>query len=133
MQLPEPTKKDLRSFGMILGGGVIVIFGLFFPWVLDRPIPYWPFIFAAIVVPIGLIAPMALKPVYKVWMKIGLVLGWINTRIILGVFFYLIMFPIGFAMRLFGWDAMARKLDDSADSYRVISKRSSPEKLEKPY
>lgn len=133
MQLPEPTKKDLRSFGLIFAAGICLIFGLFFPWVFDKPTPPWPWIVGGVSAGLGLTIPMALKPVYTVWMKIGHVLGWINTRIILGLVFFLFFFPLGFLMRLFGWDAMARKLDDSAGSYRVASKRAKPQQLEKPY
>ena len=34
-----------------------------------------------------------LRPIYVGWMKFAFVLGWINTRLILGLFFYLILTP----------------------------------------
>lgn len=133
MHYPEPTNKDLRSFGLILGSGIVILFGLFFPWLADRPFPLWPWIFLAISGGIGLTIPVVLKPLYALWMRLGHVLGWINTRIILGIVFFVFLFPLGFVMRLFGWDAMARKIDASTTSYRVESKRAKSEQLEKPY
>ena len=50
----------------------------------------------------------------------GEVLGWINTRIILGVLFYLLFTPLGLCMRLRGKDPMRRTLSPEAESYRVV-------------
>ena len=50
-------------------------------------------------------------------MKFAFVLGWINTRLILGIFFYLILTPVGLIMRLFGRDPLHRKLDRKATTY----------------
>ena len=77
--------------------------------------------------------PAALRPVYTTWMKIGHGIGWVNTRIILGVLFYVIVLPMGLIMRLFGKDPMARKRDESASSYRIESVSEAKDRLEKPY
>ncbi len=47
------------------------------------------------------VAPSLLHPVYRGWMRVGEVLGWINTRIILTLVFFLVVTPIGLLMRLF--------------------------------
>jgi hypothetical protein len=61
------------------------------------------------------------------------VLGWVNTRIILGVLFYVKILPMGLIMRLCGIDPMARKHDKSASSYRIKSMSVAKERLEKPF
>jgi hypothetical protein len=53
-------------------------------------------------------------------MKVGEMLGWLNTRIILGVLFYSLFAPIGLIMRLRGKDPMRRALIPEADSYRLV-------------
>ena len=78
----------------------------------------------------ALIAPASLRPVYKVWMRFAGVLGWINTRIILGLVFFLMFFPFGLIMRLFN-DPMRRKLDKSIKTYRVLSTSPKRENMEK--
>jgi hypothetical protein len=50
-------------------------------------------------------------------MKFAFVLGWINTRILLGIFFYLILTPIGLIMRISGKDLIDQKIDKGAKSY----------------
>ena len=67
-------------------------------------------------------------------MVIGNALGWINTRIILGILFYVLFFPIGMGMKLLGKDPMARKINRTKDtSYRISCSRKNIELMEKPY
>jgi hypothetical protein len=70
--------------------------------------------------------PSSLTQVYRLWMIVGEVLGWLNTRIILGVLFYALFTPIGLYMRLRGKDPMRRTLAPEVESYRVIRQPRSP-------
>lgn len=130
---PTPTVRELRLFGLMMGGFIAVIFGLLIPWIWDLEFPEWPWMAAAVFIVWGLAAPASLSPVFRVWMKFGGVLGWINTRLLLGLVFYLMFFPLGVIMRLFGWDAMHRKLNANAQSYRVPSKVAARNNMEKPF
>ena len=56
-------------------------------------------------------------------MTIGYMLGWVNTRIILGLIYYLVFAPLGLSMRLFGKDSMRRRFEPSAESYRVVKQQ----------
>jgi hypothetical protein len=128
-----PEKSDLRKFGFIFGAGLVLIFGLFFPWLLERPWPAWPFITAGGFILMALVFPTGLKPLYIAWMKFGHVAGWINTRIILGLVFFAVFLPFGLVMRLFGNDPMKRKLDNATTSYRVPSHSSPRDQMERPF
>ncbi len=129
---PEP--KDLRSFGMTLGVIFVLLFGLFFPWLFDaEQFPLWPWVVCGVLFVPALLYPKALHPLYVVWMKLGYILAWINTRIVLGFVFFLIVTPMGLVMRLLGNDPMDRQPDNSASSYRVKSTREAKERLEKPF
>ena len=127
-----PDKSELRKFGFIFGAGLVLIFGLFFPWLLERPWPAWPFIAGGILATLALVFPLGLKPLYIAWMKFGHVAGWINTRIILGLVFFTVFLPFGLIMRLFN-DPMKRKLDDASTSYRVPSHSSPRDQMERPF
>jgi len=131
--IPELDRKGLREFGLVTGGIVAVLFGLFFPWLLDRPIPRWPWVIFGVLTIMGLAAPMALKPVYRTWMKFGLLMSKVMTPLIMSIAFFLTVTPLAVLMRLMGKDYMARKLDSSARSYRVPSKATPPKRLEKPF
>jgi hypothetical protein len=134
--IPELDKKGLREFGLVTGGVVAGLFGLFFPWLFDRSFPeefpLWPWIVLGILGGWGLVAPNSLRPVYRVWMRFGLMLSRITTPIIMGLVFYLVVTPFGLVRRLFAKDAMARKFENLV-SYRVPSKKAPIKNLEKPF
>jgi len=132
-EIPELDRKGLRDFGLVTGGIIAVLFGLFFPWLLESRIPVWPWIFAGILGAWGLAAPMSLQPVYRLWMKLGLLLSRITTPIILGIVFYLLIWPMGLVMRIFGRDPMARRLDGTAKTYRVTSHKAPKQNMERPF
>ncbi len=58
-----------------------------------------------------------MKPIHIAWMTLAFALGWFNTRLLLGIFFYLILTPIGVVMRLLGVDLIDQKIDRRAESY----------------
>ncbi|MCS6328545.1 MAG: hypothetical protein H8K06_15885 [Nitrospira sp.] len=112
-------KRELRNFGLMVGGMLCVI-GI---WPMIRhgeAIRLWAILPGAPLILLGLATPTMLGPIFKVWMKIGHVMGWINTRIILGVLYFGLITPMGVVMRMFGWDSMSRALRQDAESYRVV-------------
>jgi hypothetical protein len=134
--IPELDKKGLREFGLVTGGVVAGLFGVFFPWLFDRAFPaefpLWPWVVFGVLGGWGLIAPNSLRPVYKIWMRFGLMLSKITTPIIMGLVFYVVITPFGLMRRLFGDDPMARKFENLV-SYRVPSKKAPKKNLEKPF
>jgi len=52
-----------------------------------------------------------LKIFYKIWLKIGEVLGWIWTRILLTIIFFVVIGPISLVMKLFNKDPLQFKFD----------------------
>jgi hypothetical protein len=114
----EITNKQLRSFGFTVGG----IFALIALWPLivraEDP-RWWAVVVAGCLLVPAVVFPKSLTWVYKGWMALGHVLGWINTRIILGFVFYFVVTPIGIVRRLLGKDPMGRRLRPDLESYRV--------------
>jgi len=131
--IPDLSRAELRKFGLMTGGILALLFGLFFPWLFEKSIPAWPWITAAVLGGWGLIAPLSLQPVYRGWMKLGLLLSKITTPIILGIVFYGMFFPMGLVMRLSGRDPMARRLDDEAASYRIKHEKAPKKSMERPF
>ena len=132
-EIPSLDRRGLREFGLVTGAIFVALFGLFFPWVFEFDVPIWPWILGLILAVWGLLAPMTLNPVYRGWMHFGLLLSRITTPLVLGAVFFLMIFPLGFVMRRFGWDPMARKIDDTASSYRIRSSKSEKGRFERPF
>ena len=126
-------KKGLRDFGLIFGLMIALVFGIVGPLLWRHALPLWPWIAAVIFWVWALLAPQTLNPVYQVWMRIGLVLGWINTRLILGIIFYLILTPMGIIRRSMGRDPMGREWKRHVESYSIPSQMRTRESMERPF
>jgi hypothetical protein len=124
--------RDLRIFGLVLGALFAVFFGVW-PLLRHRATPRWPWIVAALLWLFALIWPAALSYLHRGWTRLGLALGWINTRVILTLLFAITIVPLAFLMRLWGRDRMGRKRDPRSDSYRVPSRRRADKDMEHPY
>ncbi|MEH2196837.1 SxtJ family membrane protein [Nostoc sp.] len=133
-EIQQLDRKELRDFGLLGGAIAAGLFGSLLPLIHHESLPILPWVIASILWVWALIAPATLNGVYQIWMRIGLVLGWINTRIILSVIFYILITPIGLIMRgVFHHDAMARKLDADVKTYRIINQVKPINKMEKPF
>ena len=127
------TTKELREFGLLFGVILVLLFGLLLPWIFAKPFPLWPWWVLAVTATLAVLYPSGLKPFYKLWMLFGGIMGWINTRLILGIVFYLIFVPFGLVMKLFGKDPLSRKLDSKMTTYRVTNKSHNKENMENPF
>jgi hypothetical protein len=81
------------------------------------------------------VAYPVMKPIHIAWMKLAFVMGWFMTRVILGIFFYLILTPMSVVMRLFGKDFIDEKMEPQSASYwkkRDLSK-FDPKHIEKTF
>jgi len=111
--------KPLRSFGLMVGSTFALI-GVWPAVWRGQHLRLWSLVLGGVLIALALVWPRSLTQVYRLWMTVGEVLGWINTRIILGVLFYLVFTPLGWCMRLRGKDPMQRMLAPEAESYRVV-------------
>jgi hypothetical protein len=98
MALKPPSRKDLRRFGLVLG--VLLAAAGLVPLLRGGPVRLWAEAAAVPVLGVALAAPALLWPVHWLFLKIGMVLGWVNTRILLGIMFYVVITPIGLVKRV---------------------------------
>jgi hypothetical protein len=104
-------KITLKGFGLTMGVVFLVFSGLLFfrqKYTVAGDVLAVSCIFFIV----GFVFSFLLKPVYIVWMRFAFILGWINTRIILVILFYLIFTPVGLFMRLFRVDLLERKMKE---------------------
>ena len=118
------TPKELRKFGLMVGG-IFCAIGLWPALFRGQPLRSWALIVGVLLLVPALTIPRVLAPVYRVWMLVGEALGWINTRILLGVVFFLVITPMGMVRHLLGKNTMRRSFDPDVESYRVV-KRARP-------
>jgi hypothetical protein len=124
--------QELRTFGLMLGALFAAFFGVW-PLLRHRSTPLWPWVVAGVLWLLALIWPAALSYLHRGWTRLGLALGWVNTRVILTLLFVISIVPVGLLMRLCGRDRMARKRDPLSASYRVPSRQRPDKDMEHPY
>ena len=76
----------------------MAVAAIFLGWLFELPALY---AVGALFALLAAAAPRALVPLYKPWMRLAEALGWLNTRILLILIFYLVVTPIGLVLRLF--------------------------------
>lgn len=128
----DRSPRALRKFGWTVGP-VILLLGAVFLW--RQRGAGWPLICIGIVLVVAAgLAPATLKWVHGPWMIAALALGWIMTRILLTIVFFLVVTPIGLLQRLFGKRAI--EVDFSADAasyWQARTARPAPEDYEKQF
>lgn len=138
----KPGSGELRKFGLLFGMFFILVFDIVIPIIhhgigalFSDPglVPHWPWMTGGLVMAWGLAHPASLYLLHRPWMKFAEIAGWINTRIIMFLLFYLLIFPIGFIIRLFGYDPLRRRIDDQLESYRKVCKPHEREHMRHPY
>jgi Saxitoxin biosynthesis operon protein SxtJ len=80
---------------------------------------------SAVFLAITLLAPRLLRPLNLIWLKFGLLLHKIVNPIIMGVLFFGVFTPMGFAMRLFGVDFLRLKRKPAGETYWIVKGEDS--------
>ena len=113
------SKKQLREFGLLIGFGFPILIGWLLPAVAGHGFRAWTLWLGVPGLILGLTAPSWLHYPYKGWMALGHVLGWVNSRIMLGLVFLIVLQPIALIMRILGHDPLRTK-KFARKSYREI-------------
>jgi hypothetical protein len=66
---------------------------------------------------LGLTWPRRIKPVFVAWMALAFPIGWIVSRVILGLLFYGLFTPVAWILRLKGRDELGLKRQPEATTY----------------
>lgn len=106
------TQKELRDFGLLVGG-VFLVLGIF----ILKNVTSHAAIIGFTLVTVGLIKPKLLKYIYICWMTIALMMGWVVTRIILLVVFLLVMIPLKLVLQWKGERLLDTKINKRAKTY----------------
>ena len=86
---------------------LVIVTGLLaLAWIFDIPV------MGKIALAIGTVSifiPPAARAIEWAWLKLALALGWVNSRILLSIIYFVFLMPIAWMSRLFTKDPMALK------------------------
>jgi hypothetical protein len=118
---PSPSRRQLREFGLLIGIAFPLLLGWLLPALHGASFRSWTLWIAIPALILGLVAPRVLALPYRGWMALGHGLGWVNSHLILGAVFVVVLQPIALVMRLNGHDPLRRRRSPVA-SYREVRK-----------
>jgi hypothetical protein len=126
-----------RDFGLLVGGVFLALGGWWFYRGKYTALSSFLLASGALLVLLGALRPQLLVVPNRLWMKLAEAMGFVMTRVILGIVFFLIVTPIGLVRRLFGGDPLSRRAGRTAaaESYwkPYTERRSDPKHYEKMY
>ncbi len=102
-------KGELKKFGLIMATAFVVL-SLLILWKRGE-FPVITAVLAALFFILSFRGHFLLKPVHKIWMSFSIILGRITNTVLLAVLFYLVLLPLGLAVRLLKGDFFGLKLD----------------------
>ncbi len=121
----EPSRRQLNQFGFIWLG-FMALFGAFAWFRLTAPTVAGVLWVVAVVVPIiGWLAPGFMRLIFVGMSYAAWPVGFVVSHVILAMVYYLVLTPIGWSMRLFGYDPMARRSGEPGASRWVLRQTDS--------
>jgi len=120
-----------RKFGLITGGVLLVLF--FYSLIFHRQYGVVIGVIGSSLILFALIKPLILNPLRKVWDKVGMILGIINTSIILSLLFFLVLTPLGCLMRLMNKNVIDLKWNKSKSTYWETTPANPEHSLQKQF
>ena len=129
----RPNRRQLRTFGLAFGGGLTVLGGILW-WRGVTAVPPYLWGVAVVLWLLALVAPRALRPVEMVMATIFRAVTAAITAVLLTIFFFLIITPIGLFMRLTRKDFLGKKFARERESYWVTIPEDGPwSRPDKPF
>lgn len=120
----DDSMKNTKTL-MVMAAGFIAIYLL---WDLN-----WAIYLALTLTIIGSFSSYLSKWIAWVWMKLAWVLSLIIPNIILGISFFLILFPIALMSRVAGSKTNFILKNDRNSFFKEVNKDFDPESFEKPW
>lgn len=113
-----------RAFGFIVGG-VLALVGLW-PLARGRDARWWAVTLATAILALALTRPGLLRPLNRLWTRLGLLLHGCVQPVVMGLVFFTTVTPIALVMRLLGKDPLRLRFDSAAPTYWIERRPPGP-------
>lgn len=115
----HPGTRELRWFGVLVPAFFALLAVLLWWFSKATAVP-------AVLVGLGAafgglyaIVPRARLLLYTAWMRAIYPVGWLVSHVLIGVVYFVVLTPIGWALRLAGQDPMQRRIQRGTRTYWV--------------
>ena len=110
--------KNSRKFWLAIS---LILFGvgIYNFYYNSTQVSIWCFVAASPILLLSLLVPKVLKPEYSLITIVSRKIGWYNSKLLIGILFYLIFTPIAVIYRIIGKDPLNRKMEKYRKSYWI--------------
>lgn len=113
----DQSRRALVKYGRTMAVALLILGALVFFFGEHRERGYWVGAVGIVFLIFSWLAPGALKLIHKGWMTFAFAIGWVMSRVILTVFFFVAITPVGLIMRLVGKNPLTAR--SQSDSYWI--------------
>jgi hypothetical protein len=114
----DPTRRELRQFALFW----LPVFCAAVGSLLVYRYAAWSAaiglgVCGLLAIVVGIVRPEWMRIVFVGWMCAAFPIGWTVSHLLMGMIYFLVITPIGLAMRLLGRDPLERRFDRTAETY----------------
>jgi hypothetical protein len=131
--LTSDDTRELRRFAVGAGALLVALVWVLVPWWRGATRPLWALTVGLGLIALGLTWPRAVHPLYRAWRPVGRLLALVNTWLLLGLVFFVVILPLGAVLRRAHRLQYRSGFDPRAASYRVKVERGHVTNLEEPF
>src|SRR5665647_856457 len=113
-----------RSFGTVMAAAFALIALL--NWWHSGHVWPWTGGLAAALLATSFLFPSALKPFNWIWFKFGMLLHAVVNPIVMGLLFFVAVWPTGLVMRALGKDLLRLRREPDTESYWIVRQPPGP-------
>ena len=115
LKLIDKSDEAVKKTGLTLG--VVLILIALLLWYLGKSSFTYFSITGGLFVILAIVAIPVLRPFHKLWMMLALLMGFVMSRVILTLLYYLVLTPIGLLAKIVGKKFMPIGFDKNATTY----------------
>lgn len=108
-----------RSFGVVFF--VVFLIISLYPLLNQESIRVWALIISFIFLFLGILNSILLSPLNFIWYNFGLILGKFVSPIIMGIVYFIVVFPTFLFIKLFKKNYLNLKYDNSKETYWITN------------
>ncbi len=108
-----------KSFGLVFF--VVFLIVSLYPLLNQESIRVWSLIISFIFLFLGILNSILLSPLNYIWFKFGLFLGKFISPLVMGIVYFIVVFPTFLLIKLFKKNYLNLKYDNSKESYWITN------------
>ena len=120
-----------KSFGLVFF--VVFLIVSLYPLLNQESIRVWSLIISFIFLFLGILNSILLSPLNYIWFKFGLFLGKFISPLVMGIVYFVVVFPTFLLIKLFKKNYLNLKYDNSKESYWITNESDEDKNMKNQF